>query len=119
MFFTAGKSGPAVEFQRYVGLPVNSGSGKKHREQSADPCTANAFSARKTVISISDVHIRDALSSNIQNTQFALVVGERTIGTSGDVRNTDLTSSSSARFRSAEFMFDIEYNLPAVLVLNE
>lgn len=98
-----------------VGLPVNAGSGKKHRE-STDPCLAKrVFRSEKTVISISDVHIRDALSSNIQNTQFALVVGERTIGTSGDVRNTDLTSSSSARFRSAEFMFDIEYNLPAVL----
>ncbi|HHS9788643.1 TPA: EAL domain-containing protein [Raoultella ornithinolytica] len=71
------------------------------------------FPAGKAVISISDVHIRDALSSNIQNTQFALVVGDRTIGTAGDVRNTDLSRSTTAYFRSAEFMFAIEYNLPA------
>ena len=71
------------------------------------------FPAEKAVISISDVHIRDALSSNIQNTQFALVVGDRTIGTAGDVRNTDLSRSTTAYFRSAEFMFAIEYNLPA------
>ncbi|WP_434639713.1 EAL domain-containing protein [Klebsiella sp. I138] len=71
------------------------------------------FPSGKTVISISDVHIRDALSSNMQNTHFALVVGDRTIGTSGDVRNTDLSSSTTGYFQSAEFMFGIEYNLPA------
>ncbi|HHT0406528.1 TPA: EAL domain-containing protein, partial [Raoultella ornithinolytica] len=39
--------------------------------------------------------------------------GDRTIGTAGDVRNTDLSRSTTAYFRSAEFMFAIEYNLPA------
>lgn len=66
----------------------------------------------KIIISISDVHIRDALNSNVQNTAFSLVVGDKAIGYTGDVRKASFSTATTGLFQSADFPFGIEYNLP-------
>lgn len=70
------------------------------------------FPGGNIIVSISDVHLRDALSSVIPDSHHALIINGTKIGLSGDVTATNLNKKTVGLIRSARYPFSISYVLP-------
>lgn len=66
----------------------------------------------KIFVSVSDAHIRDALSSFITDAHYVLVIDGKRIGTSGDVMASQLNHKTSAVLNSRRYPFSIGYHQP-------
>lgn len=66
----------------------------------------------KIFVSVSDAHIRDALSSYIPDTRYSLVIDGNRLATLGDISTGPLNEKTTRSLSSHRYPFSIEYQLP-------
>lgn len=78
----------------------------------------NNVAGKRIVVTISDSHIRDALSTPFMNVQYSLVVGNRALGMTGDTVNVSRRDPHSGQLNSEYYPYSIRYNLPPLFSLH-
>lgn len=73
--------------------------------------------ASRILVTISDKHIRGALNVPLKRVSYSLLVGDSTIGLSGDVSAIDANTPLSGRVDSAKYHYSIIYNQPPLFSL--
>ncbi|MEH0885437.1 EAL domain-containing protein [Enterobacter sp. UNJFSC 003] len=71
----------------------------------------------RIVVTISDRHIRDALSVPLKGVTYRLTVGDAAIGTSGDVMTLGDKQPRLGKVVAADFPYSIDYTFPAIISL--
>jgi sensor c-di-GMP phosphodiesterase-like protein len=71
------------------------------------------FSGGHVAVSISDIHLRDALLPVQDNQQLTLIVGNRLLTHQGEVLAVETTSASPLRMRSSRYSFSTGYAMPS------
>lgn len=64
------------------------------------------------LVSISDSHLRDTLSTTLKSTHLQLVVGNLRLGLTGDVQENRVNYAAQGAMTSKQYPFIVQYNLP-------
>lgn len=76
------------------------------------------FATSRILVTISDQHIRGALNVPLKRVAYSLLVGNNTIGLSGDVATIDANTPLTGRIDSAKYHYSIIYNQPPLFSLS-
>jgi sensor c-di-GMP phosphodiesterase-like protein len=77
----------------------------------------NAIQHGRVMVTISDSHVREALSTSIHDAGYTLVVGQQMISRSGDVQPVGKNQSTNGIFTSKTYPFSIDWQLPSFFSL--
>lgn len=70
------------------------------------------FATNRIMVSVSDSHIRDALSTPLEHVNYALVVGGYALDASGNFTITHRQETQAGQARSGNYPYSVRYNLP-------